>query len=322
MLKLNWRNNSIRVLALLLAVIMWVYVSNEQNPVREKLINAKLEHNELEQNYIIMGGLPESVRLRIQGNQNQLNNLAPGEFKATVNIPEGKTGELALPVQVNAPAGLRIAQVIPEEVSVVVDRLISKQIPVAVSLRGTPAQDFTALAPQYQPDVVTVRGPSQLVNGISQATAVADIQQAAQDVTQTLTINAGSPDVTLSPATIQVVVPIVSTVISKAVPVLPQVTGSPADGYIVKRSYTEPVTVQVFGPAEVIRAITEIKTVPVSIQGSDKNLSREVGLAAPQGVTDLQPGRVSIQIEVKEEETPLPAPPDEDTGNGFHRLEP
>ncbi|OQA08419.1 MAG: YbbR-like protein [Firmicutes bacterium ADurb.Bin373] len=322
MLKLNWRNNSIRLLALLLAVIMWVYVSNEQNPVREKIVNAKLEHNKLEQNFIIVEGLPESVRLRIQGNQNQLNNLAPGVFKATVNIPEGKTGDLALPVQVSAPAGLRIAQVIPEEINVVVDRLISKQIPVTIGLRGTPARDFTALAPQFQPDIVTVRGPSRLVNEISQATASADIQQAAQDVTQTLTLNAGSPDVTLNPATIQVFVPIVSTVISKAVPVQPQVTGNPANGYLVSRSHTEPVTVLVSGPAEIIRAITGIKTVPVSIQGSDKNLSRDVGLVVPQGVTDIQPSRVNIQIEINEAETPSPTPPEEDTANGLSGAEP
>lgn len=321
MIKLNWRNNWIRVLALLLAIIMWVYVSNEQNPVREKLVNVRLEHNELEQNYIVTGGLPESVRLRIQGNQNQLNNLAPGDFRAVVNIPGGKTGEMALPVQVSAPAGLRIAQVIPEEVSVAVDRLISKQIPVAVSIRGTPERDFTALVPQYHPDVVTARGPSRLVNEISQATAVVDIQQAVENVTRTITVNAGSPDVNLSPATIQVVVPVVSAVISKAVPVQPQVTGSPADGYVVKRSFTEPATVLVFGTAEVVGSITEIKTVPVSIQGAEKNLSREVGLVVPQGVTDLQPGRVNIQIEVKGEETP-PVPPDEDTGSVSNRPEP
>jgi YbbR domain-containing protein len=311
LIKLNWGNNWIRVLALLLAVIMWVYVSNEQNPVREKLVNVSLEHNELEQNYILTDGLPESVRLRIQGNQNQLNNLAPGDFKAMVNIPEGKTGEMVLPVQVSAPAGLRIAQVIPEEVSVVVDRVISKQIPVAVSIRGTPERDYTALAPQYHPDVVTVRGPSRLVNEISQATAVVDIQQAVKDVTQNVTVTAGSPDVTLNPATIQVVVPVVSTLISKAVPVLPQVTGTPAEGYAVKESFTEPATVLVYGPPEVVGAITEIKTAPVSIQGAEESLSREVKLAAPQGVTDLQPDRVNIQIEVEEDETP-PAPPDED----------
>ncbi len=320
MIKLNWGNNWIRVLALLLAVIMWVYVSNEQNPVREKLVNVSLEHNELDQNYILTGGLPGSVRLRIQGNQNQLNNLAPGDFKAVVNIPEGKTGEMVLPVQVSAPAGLRIAQVIPEEVSVVVDRVISKQIPVAVSIRGTPERDYTALAPQYHPDVVTVRGPSRLVNEISQASAIVDIHQAVKDVTQTVTLTAGSPDVTLNPATIQVVVPVVSTVISKAVPVLPQVTGTPAEGYAVKGSHTEPATVLVHGPPEVVGAITEIKTVPVSIQGAEKSLSREVGLVVPQGVTDLEPGRVNIQIEVEKNETP-PAPPDDNTDNGSNRPE-
>ncbi|HPZ44135.1 MAG TPA: CdaR family protein [Bacillota bacterium] len=313
MIKLNWGNNWIRLLALLLAITMWVYVSNEQNPVREKLLNVKLEHNELEKDYILAGGLPESVRLRIQGNQNQLNNLAPGDFRAVVNIPAGKTGEMVLPVQVSAPAGLRVVQVIPEEVSVVVDRVISKQIPVAVSIRGTPEQGYTALAPQYYPNVVTVRGPSRLVNGISQATAIVDIHQAVRDVTQTVTLSTGSPDVTLNPATIQVVVPVASAEISKTVPVLPQVTGTPAPGYTLKGSFAEPATVLVHGLPEVVGAITEIKTVPVSIQGSGNSLSGEVDLVVPQGVTRLQPSRVNIRIEIEEiegDEAPSGSPGD------------
>ncbi len=315
MIKLDWRNNSIRLLALLLAIVMWIYVSNEQNPVREKILNVSLEHNELEQNFMIMGGLPENVRLRIQGNHNQLANLAPGDFKAVVKIPEGRTGDLALPVQVSAPAGLRIAQVTPEEVSVKVDRIVSRQIPVAVSLRGSPAQGFTALAPQYQPDVVVARGPSRLVNEINQATAVVDIQQAVSEITQTLAVNVGSPDVSLSPATVQVVVPIVSAVASKTVPVIPQVTGSPAVGFTVKRSFTEPASVQVLGPADLIGVITEIKTGPVSIQGADKNLSREVDLVVPQGAAGVQPGRVNVQVEVNKVEAPSPSPPAIDTGS-------
>ena len=53
---------------------------------------------------------------------------------------------MVLPVQVSA-AGLRIAQVIPEEVSVVVDRVISKQIPRGRKHQGTPERDYNALAP-------------------------------------------------------------------------------------------------------------------------------------------------------------------------------
>lgn len=316
MVRLDWRNNSIKLLSLLLAFIMWVYVSNEQNPVREKIINVNLEQNGLAQNYTVTGGMPESVKVRVQGNPNQLANLAPADFRAVVNIPGEKTGDLTLPVQVSAPAGLRVAQVTPEEVSITVDRLVEKQLSVAVNLRGNPAQGYTALAPSYQPNMVTARGPSKILNNLSQATVVVDVQAATKDVDQTMPVNAGNPSVALYPSTVRVVVPIVSATSSKTVPVLLQLTGSPAAGFAVKRSSTDPASVQIFGPPDVLGPISGINTGPVDIQGLDKNLAKDaVGLIAPQGVTGVQPGQVKVQVELNKQDVPSQQPSSAGSGD-------
>lgn len=144
MAHMNWQRNSIKILSVLLAVILWLYVSNEQNPAMEKNINVSLEHTGLGQNYIITGGIPESVRLKVHGSKTQLANLASGDFRAVVNLPEGETGDVNVPVQVHAPPGIRVVQVYPETVTVNIDMLMEKVIPVAVSLRGKPAPGYTA----------------------------------------------------------------------------------------------------------------------------------------------------------------------------------
>ncbi len=308
--RLYRRNYLIKLLSLLLAFVLWVYVSNEQNPVREKIINVNLENTELAQSFLITGGMPESVRVRVQGNRIQLANLGTGDFRAVVDIPEGKTGEMVLPVRVIAPSGLRVAQVIPEEVHITVDRIVERQVPVAVSLRGTPAQGYTALAPVCQPGTVTVRGPAGVVNKVNQATAVVDIQSASADVEHNLAVSLGISDVSPVPSMVKVTVPIVSTAASKTVPILPQVTGSPADGYTVKRSFVEPASVQVFGPEEVLSGISHIITEPFNIQGADKNLSEEVALVVPQGIVSVQPDRVNVQVEVTGRGEPVQQPPE------------
>jgi YbbR domain-containing protein len=286
---------------------MWLYVSNEQNPVREKVLNVTLEHTGPAQNYMITGGLPETVRVRVQGNQYELANLSPADFKAVVNIPEGKTGDVLLPVQVSTPTNLRVAQVSPEEVTVGVDRLVERQITVAISLKGTPAQGYSALAPSYYPETVTIRGPSLVVNGINQASAVVDIQNASKDITLPVLVNAGPSNVTINPATVQVVVPIVNAVASKNVTVAPQTTGSAAVGFTVKGSVSDPASVQIYGPVEVISNISEIRTEPVDVQGADKNVTKEVGLTTPTGVTAVQPNRVKVLVEISKADVTPPA---------------
>lgn len=303
MARLNWRNYSLRLLALLLAFALWLYVSNEQSPLREKILTIDLEKSGLEQGLVISGGMPETVKVKVQGNRNQLANLIPDDFSAVVNIPAGRTGDFTIPVQVNVPTGLRLAQVTPAEVSLSVDSVAEKQVAVAVSLRGTPGQGYTALAPFYQPDTVVVRGPTRALEGIKQATALIDIQGAVQDVDQVLQVSVGSSNVTLEPSTVRVVVPIVEMVPTKIVPVLIQVAGSPAAGYYVKSVVSDPVSVQLSGQPETLITITNIKTVPLDITGVDKSFAIEVGLAVPQGVI-VQPSRVKVQVEVVKGEAP------------------
>lgn len=313
--RLDWQNNSLRLLAIFLAFVMWIYVSNEQNPVREKILNVPLEHTGPAENYIITGGLPENVTIRVQGDRNELANLVPADCRAVVNIPEGKTGDLVLPVQVSSPAKLRVAQVNPAEVTVGVDRMVERQINVAVSLKGTPAEGYSALAPICYPDAVTVRGPSLVINDIRQVSAVADIQNVARDVVLTVPVNAGPSNVTLSPVAVQVVVPIVNTVASKKVAVAPQIAGSAAAGFAVKESAGDPAEVQIFGPAEVINKISEILTEPVDIQGADQNVTKEVGLLTPAGVTTVQPVRVKVVVEISKLEETASSPGEETEDN-------
>lgn len=304
MARMEWRNNSIKLLSLLLAFVLWVYVTSEQNPVREKFINVSLGHTGLAPNFLIAGGLPETVRVRVQGNRNQLNNIVAADFKAVIHIPEGKTGEFSLPVQMTAPVGVRVAQVIPEEVRVTLDRIEERHISVTVNLRGSPAQGYTALAPVFQPGAVLARGPSRIINEINQVTALVDIQSAVRDVEQVVPVAAGPGNISFSPAAVRVTVPIVSTLATKTVPVVQSIAGQPASGFTVRRSFTEPATAVISGPSDVLNNITVIRTVPVDIQGIDKNLAKDVLLVAPQGVTGLQPDRVRVLVELSGEESP------------------
>ncbi|MDF9408532.1 MAG: YbbR-like protein [Pelotomaculum sp. PtaB.Bin013] len=309
MVRIDWQRNSIKFLSVFLAIILWIYVSNEQNPTTDKEINVNLENSGLAQNYLITGGMPESVRVKVHGNKTQLANIAPGDFRALVSIPEGETGEVTVPVQVSSPPGLRVVQVYPNEVNVTIDSLVEKVIPVAVNLRGKPPQGYVAQTPLCQPSTVIARGPSKAVTEVSQATAVVDVQSATQDIELSLTVTTGNLSVSLNPSMVRVIVPITSSAIPKTVPVQPQLTGTPATGFAVARVVSDPAVVQVLGPPEATGAVTQIKTEPVDIRGIDKNLVKEVALIPVSGVANIYPNRVKVQVEVNKIEAQQQPPP-------------
>ncbi len=315
MSRFNWRNNSLMLLSLLLAFALWLYVSNEQNPLREKVLTLELEETGLEQDCVVMGSIPQNVTVKVQGNRSQLSNLAPADFKAMLNIPAGKTGDLAVPVQVSTSTGMRISQVTPDIVSLTIDRITEKEVAVAVSLRGAPGAGYTALAPFYQPNTVVARGPSRVIDSIKQATALIDIQGAVADVEQNPQIGVGDSRVLLYPETVKVVVPIIEMTTVKTVPVAIQLTGAPASGYKVKNTTSDPVSVQLSGTPESLSTISSIQTGLVDISGAARNLINEVALAVPQGL-NAEPEMVKVQVVVIKEELPPAATPGDEEEEG------
>ena len=69
---------------------------------------------------------------------------------------------------------------------------------------------------------------------------------------------------------------------SRMVPVVPEVEGEPADGYVVGTVSADPATVEVVGPASAVARLTQAITEPVSVEGRSAPLTEIVNI----GVTD------------------------------------
>lgn len=299
--RFNWQDNSLRILSVLLAFILWVYVNSEQNPLREKTLTVPLEVSGPPPGYVYFGSLPETVKVKVEGDKNLLARVSPSDLKAEVWVPGDKTGVTVLPVQVAAAPGTRVTQVLPAEVSVTVDRLAEKEVPVAVSLRGSPATGYTALAPVCRPAYVTVAGPSSVLKEVSQAAAAVDLEGAAENVEMDVPVSAGRRELSVNPSAVRVTVPVVGAagaLTSKTVPVVPQTAGTPAAGWEIKRLTANPAAVQVFGPAGALAGIDSVKTEAVNVQGAGGALEAETGLVLPGGAAAVQPGRVKVKVEM------------------------
>ena len=85
----------------------------------------------------------------------------------------------------------------------------------------------------------------------------------------------------------------------RAVPVVPDLDGDPAPGFIVGRVSTEPATVEVIGPVSAVQKITEATTEPVDITGATSSVRDTVTIGLPDTIARLrnpQSGMVTIEI--------------------------
>jgi YbbR domain-containing protein len=87
---------------------------------------------------------------------------------------------------------------------------------------------------------------------------------------------------------------------TKQVPVVPEVEGDPAPGYVVSKMHVEPPTVEVIGPQSAIARVDEAVTEPVSVAGARAavNDTVTIGLLDP-GLRLKTPRMASVSVEVE-----------------------
>src|SRR5262249_20638614 len=96
-----------------------------------------------------------------------------------------------------------------------------------------------------------------------------------------------------------VMVPIVSSAGIKRVPVVPQVDGEPASGYVVSGLMVEPQFVRLAGGASALEDVQSVTTEKVDIQGASRTISRTVRLSEPAFTPLLFGEPVSATVTVR-----------------------
>lgn len=295
-MNIRWRDNSIRLIAIFMAVLLWVYVANEQNPVSSHTYQIPLAVQGKPEGYVL-SGLPGKVSVKAKSPRNLSVTLGVSDFTAQVDLSGIREGEQQLPVQVTAPPGVEVFQITPRVVKVEADKITQKSVPVTLSLKGEVAQGFVRGTPVLQPQAVTLEGPGKLLAGINSVGVAVDLSGVEGDLIRKMTVQTGVKGVTVSPNRVVVTVPVTSLPV-RDLPVRVELTGSPAEGYLAGEVVVQPAAVRVTGPRQIIDALTEVSAHAVDISGATEDVIREVGLVLPNGVTSLQSKQVEIAVDI------------------------
>ena len=224
-------------------------------------------------------------------------------FRATVDLSGiSQGGTYDVPVQVSSvnPA-IQILEVTPSVVSVQLDPLINKIVPVRIE-RGEVPENLEVGSQTATPGTVTVRGPKTIVDQVAAARADVVIQPSGIDVDEDVALipvdsvgNARSP-ADVSPTTARVVIRVFSDPKTRTLPVSPVVTGTPASGFEIDEITVDPSAVTVQGDADPLAALARVDTAPVSISGLSETQTFETALALPEDIEAVDPGPVQVTV--------------------------
>jgi YbbR domain-containing protein len=166
-----FRHLGLKVLAIALAVVLWLTVSGEH--VAERNMRVPLEFRNVPERLEITGETISNVDVRLRGSSAILGRLDPGEVVAVLDLSGGRPGSLLFHLrndQVRTPFGVEVAQVIPSTISLELEKSASRVVPVIPSIHGEPAPGFVVGRRTSEPATVTVVGPESRIRQLSEAT--------------------------------------------------------------------------------------------------------------------------------------------------------
>jgi len=298
------QNPGYKILALLLALFMWFYVTiSQRNAVDTQSFTVPVEIRNLAKGYVA-AVTPVRVRVLLRGRQAALESPVPAP-EAFVDARRARPGVRTVKVAHIVPTDLVLVRAEPTRVRLKVDPIIAKTVRVEANVVGKAPPGYVFGDSLIVPASVTVSGVREAVAQVKHVVVNVDASATDPNSPQTNVLRAVDDagemvdGVEISRPQARVTLPVKQVLSYQTVPVALRSEGEPAPGYRVTAAAVNPPTVTIAGDAERLRRVTSIATGVVRIDGATGDIRRLVPLALPDGVTTVSDAKTQVVINIK-----------------------
>lgn len=300
--RLPKKNLTAKILALIMAVVLWVYVMNEQNPFIDTNVEVPLEVKNLSTS-LSATDMPEQIRVKVRGPRSTIMMLPTEDVKAYIDVKGLSEGKNIVKVHVTVPTGLEVVEINPDKVTLRLETLVSKQVPLGVQVSGTPPKGIVFERAVPNVEKVTLHGPKNLLDTVTQAFVQVNVSEKNNDFFVKLPISPVNQNgkvvegVHANPDFAEVKVSLTQSVVKKSVDVKVNLAGELTKGVELKQITSNPSKVEVSGSEALVEKMDAVFTEPISVTNIEKDTDIEVKLQTKEGITvDKKTVKVHISV--------------------------
>lgn len=311
------KNIMLKIISLVFAMLLWGYVLMMQDPVRIKTIsnvtvNIEGEADLIARRLIIRGNKQfNDAVVKVKTQLTQYADLTADDITATINLA-GVTEKGTYDITVSAKSSTgSVVSISPSEVTIEVDNLVSRRIPVEINLTGSLPDGYWAGDPVISRSEIDVEGAAEDIADIVKASADIDLTECTASINRAVTLtlydkdgNVISSDLLLG--TLPSVTVALNVENMKEVPVdttsaLLGVDELPVNYELVScQIVAGPATVRLVGDAQTLESIDSISLEPIDITGMKESISQTSTMIIPDGLSLLDDDTVELYIEIRE----------------------
>lgn len=291
-----------RVVCLVLACCLWLYVMSEQNPIVERSYVVNLEQRNLSEGMLVYNA-PAKVSVKVRGSRITLGDLKPESITAYVNLDKMKVGQHTATVVANFSQG-EVLEISPKTVNLYLDVSKEKAFPVTTRVVGAPAADLTLGKRIVSPAEVKVKGAAHRVDAVDKVIAALDVSDRKEDFMTHVTLIAMSvdgveiPDVTIEPSIASVEAKMVRQMVTMDLPITAKTSGKLPAGLKLLALELVPPKGKFTGSPSLLDKFTSFETEPIDLSKVTGNTALKTTLRLPEGITgNVNTVEVRISVE-------------------------
>jgi YbbR domain-containing protein len=307
---MRWFAANVRtlLLAFILGVSVWVsaVTAADPNEVRPPLA-VPIEIAGQDPSLIITSEIPAIVEVTLRAPRSVWEQLTAQEnpVRAVLDLSNLSAGEHTLDIQIQIrerPTQIVLAN--PVSVTIRLERLDTRTLPVDLSLSGQPAVGFKAGEPVVDPLTVIVSGPESIVDQATRALVRVSLDGVREGIDQAVPIqlldsrNGVIEGLTVTPESIHVNIPVSQQGGFRDVAVKVVISGQVAAGYRLENISVFPPVITVFSSdPELVNSLPGVvETQLLDLQDAQEDISTRLALILPPNITIVGLQTVEVQV--------------------------
>ena len=294
------RNILQKLIALVAAFFMWIFVMTEQDPEIEDSYDVPLTMSNVPYELIPVYEV-KTIKVEAVAPRSNFIKYDSNAFRVYANLEGLEQGEYKITPQVVMPQGFNLVETQPEFVTVKLDPLIEQQMPIELITAGAISQDAAIKEIIKSMDTVTVVGPKTFVEQVVKIQGTLNLADNTSSFETQIPMKAidGKNNVVqrvrVVPSVITVSVDIESGLKKRIVPIVPEL--SVVEGWELRKITVEPAQIEIVGAESAINSIITLKTEPFMVQTGQRFFKGTLRLLVPDGVT-VKSNEVTVSAEI------------------------